>query len=57
MLILKQPGLLTYLRSYAVPLLRRLVAGFPTQWPGFEHGSGHVGFVVDKAELRKVFCE
>jgi hypothetical protein len=31
-----------------VPQLRRLVEGFPTRRPGFEPGSGHVGFVVEK---------
>jgi hypothetical protein len=31
--------------------LKRLVAGFPPQKPGFEPRSGHVGFVVDKVGL------
>jgi hypothetical protein len=35
----------------AVEQLRRLVTGFPLRQPGFEHGSGHVGFVVDKVAL------
>jgi hypothetical protein len=30
-----------------------LVAGFPPQRPGFEPGSGHVGFVVNKVALRQ----
>jgi hypothetical protein len=34
-----------------VPLLRRLVADFPPRRPGFEHRSGHVGFVVYKVAL------
>jgi hypothetical protein len=39
----------------AVPQLRRLLAGFPLRRPGFEPGSGHVGFVVDKVSLGQVF--
>jgi hypothetical protein len=35
----------------------RLVAGFPPQWPGFEPGSGHVVFVVDKVVPAQVFSE
>jgi hypothetical protein len=31
--------------------LRQLVAGFPSQRPGFEPGSDHVGFVADKVAL------
>jgi hypothetical protein len=41
----------------AVPWLRRLVVGFPPRWPGFEPRSGHVGFVVDKVALGRVFRE
>jgi hypothetical protein len=37
----------------ATPQLKRLVAGFPPRRPG----SGHVGFVVDKVALVKVFSE
>jgi hypothetical protein len=37
-----------FLQIYFV---RRIVAGLPSRRPGFELGSGHVGFVVDKAEL------
>jgi hypothetical protein len=33
------------------------VAGFPPRRPGFEPGSGHVGFVVNKVALRQVFSE
>jgi hypothetical protein len=40
-----------------VPELRRLVAGFSPQRPGFEPRSGHVGFVVDKVALGQVFSE
>jgi hypothetical protein len=38
-------------------VLRWLVAGFPSQKPGFEPRSGHVGFVMDKVALRQVFSE
>jgi hypothetical protein len=34
-----------------------LVAGFPPRLPGFELGSGHVGFVVDEVALGQVFSE
>jgi hypothetical protein len=34
-------------RKMAVPYLRRLVAGFPPQRPGFAPGSVRVGFVVE----------
>jgi hypothetical protein len=37
--------------------LRRLVAGFPLLWPGFEPRSGHVGFVVDREALAKVLSQ
>jgi hypothetical protein len=36
---------------------KRLAAGFPPRRPGFEPGSGHVGFVVDKVALGQVFSE
>jgi hypothetical protein len=39
----------------AVPQLRWLVTGFPTWQTGFQHGSGHVGFVVDKVALEHGF--
>jgi hypothetical protein len=39
----------------AVPWLRRLVAGLSSRSPGFAPGSIHVGFVVDKVELRQDF--
>jgi hypothetical protein len=41
----------------AAPELKRLVAGFPPRRPGFEPGSGHLGFVVDKVALGQVFSE
>jgi hypothetical protein len=37
-------------------MLKRLVAGFPLRRPGFAYWQ-HVGFVVDKAALGKVFSE
>jgi hypothetical protein len=37
-----------------VPMLRRLVAGFPPRWPGFDPRPSHVGFVVNKAALWQV---
>jgi hypothetical protein len=43
--------------SQAAPLLKRLFAGFPPPRPGFEHGSGQVGFVVNKEALGQVFSE
>jgi hypothetical protein len=36
---------------------RRLVAGFLPRPPGFEHRSGHVGFVVNKVSQGQVFSE
>jgi hypothetical protein len=41
----------------AAPKLKRLVAGFPLRRPGFDPGSGQVGFVVDKVALGRVFSE
>jgi hypothetical protein len=38
-----------------VPWLRRLAAGLPPRRPGFDPGSVHVGFVVDKMALGQVF--
>jgi hypothetical protein len=40
----------------AVPLVKRLDAGFPPRRPGFASGQ-LVGFVVDKAALGQVFSE
>jgi hypothetical protein len=40
----------------AVPWLRRLVAGLSPQRPGFDHGSAHMGFVLDKAFPPEYFC-
>jgi hypothetical protein len=39
----------------AVPWLRRLVAGLSPRRPGFDVGSVHVGFVVDKVALGQMF--
>jgi hypothetical protein len=39
----------------AVLWLRRLVAGLSRRGPVFEHGSIHVGFVVDKVALGQIF--
>jgi hypothetical protein len=41
------------LRQYA----GRAITGFPLQLSGFESGSGHAGFVVDKVELWQVFSK
>jgi hypothetical protein len=41
----------------AAPYLKRLVAGFPPRRPGFDPGSGQVGFVVDKVTLGQVSSE
>jgi hypothetical protein len=37
------------------PQLKRLVAGFQPRRPGFEPGSGQLGYVVDKVALGQVF--
>jgi hypothetical protein len=42
-------------QTMAVPWLRRLVADLSPQRPGFDPGSAHVGFVVDKLALGQVF--
>jgi hypothetical protein len=39
------------------PWLRWLAAGFPPRRPGFEPGSDHVRFVVDKVALGQVSSE
>jgi hypothetical protein len=49
----KYPLLETW--SRAVPWLRRLAPGLPPRRPGFDPGSVHVGFVVDKVALGQVF--
>jgi hypothetical protein len=41
----------------AVTWLRQLVAGFSPRRPGFDSGPIHVGFVVDKVALGRVFPE
>jgi hypothetical protein len=43
------------LPTMAVPWLRRLVAGLSPRRTGFDPGSVHVGFVVDKVALGQVF--
>jgi hypothetical protein len=40
---------------WAFPWLRRLVAGLSSRRPGFDPGSVHVGFVLDKVALEQVF--
>jgi hypothetical protein len=45
----------TKLIRWAVPWLRQLAAGLPPRRPGFDPGSAHVGFVVDKLALGQVF--
>ena len=40
---------------YHMQWLRRLVAGLSPQRPGFDPGSVHVGFMVDKVALGHVF--
>jgi hypothetical protein len=46
-----------YLCTYVgCAVAQRLDAGFPPRRPGFAYGQ-HVGFVVDKAALGKVFSE
>jgi hypothetical protein len=37
--------------SKTIPYVRQLVADFPPRRPGFEPGSGHVGFVVNIVAL------
>jgi hypothetical protein len=39
------------------PQLMRLVAGFPPRWPEFDPRSSHMGFVVNKVELGRIFSE
>jgi hypothetical protein len=38
----------------AVPWLRRLAAGLSPRRPGFDPGSVHVGFIMDKVALGQV---
>jgi hypothetical protein len=40
---------------WAVPWLRRLIAGLSRRRSGFDPGSVHVGYVVDKMALGQVF--
>jgi hypothetical protein len=54
----KTKWLWTAMRKYvAAPQLKRSVAGFPPRRPGFDPGSGQVGFVMDKVALGQVFSE
>jgi hypothetical protein len=46
-----------YIIPWATHYLKRLVAGFPPWRPGFDLGSGQVGFVVDRVVLGQVFSE
>jgi hypothetical protein len=43
------------MQHVAVPWLRRLVTGLSPHRPGFDPGSVHVGFLVDKVALGQVF--
>jgi hypothetical protein len=43
------------LRIRPVPCLKRLAAGLSPRRPGFDPGSVHVEFVVDKLALGQVF--
>jgi hypothetical protein len=36
-------------------IAKQLVADFPQRWPGFDPGSGQVGFVVDEVALGQDF--
>jgi hypothetical protein len=45
------------LNIMAVPQIGQLVVGFPPWRTGFEAGSGHAGFVVDKAAMGQVFSK
>jgi hypothetical protein len=49
----RTPSVLTL--HYAVPWLRRLVAGLSSWRTGFDPRLVHVGFVVDKVALGQVF--
>jgi hypothetical protein len=48
-------GCITKAINTDVPWLGRLVAGLSPRRPGFDPGSVHVGFVVDKVALGLVF--
>jgi hypothetical protein len=56
-LSLKTPKYSHFINKFSriVPWLRRLVAGLSPQMHGFDPGSIHVGFVVDKVALGQVF--
>jgi hypothetical protein len=57
MYVLRMYYICMYVRMYvmAVPWLRRLVALLSLRRPGFDPGSVHVVFVVDKVALGQVF--
>jgi hypothetical protein len=46
-----------YISKVLKPWLRRLVVGLPPRRPGFDPGSVHVEFAVDKVSLGQVFPE
>jgi hypothetical protein len=50
-------GLMSGYCSHSECHARRLVTGFPPWRPGFEPGSGNVGFMVDKVAPGQVFSE
>jgi hypothetical protein len=54
-LLAESPVILGSAASSGRRWLRRLVAGFSPQRPGFDPGSVHVRFVVDKVALGQVF--
>jgi hypothetical protein len=41
----------------AVPQKRHLVTGFPLRRPGYNARLSHVGFVVDKVAMERVFSD
>jgi hypothetical protein len=47
--------ILTVISHINLNCMKRLVAGFPPRWTGFNPGSGQVGFVVDKVASGQVF--
>jgi hypothetical protein len=42
---------------FVVPQLKRLVAGFPPRWRGFDPRTGDMGFVVNKEALWNIFSD
>jgi hypothetical protein len=41
----------------AMPQTRHLVTGFQLRWPGYDARLGHVGFVVAKEALERIFSD